>query len=274
MTYQDFLKVAKEYSTLFEYGFSANSMRSKMFWSSVIAFFGMLFFGFSHIIKSTAFIPDSYAFPGMLIFEAAFIMLYILHIERQKKAKLVALGLYRSDKDQEQLPIEIRGRWLSTRLPVQRERYLELVDAFEKLDARLRKRHEKISIIDIYMRGIFNWTLKAKSVAVILFIPIAISTVQAVLEDKPWTKPLKLNMTTENLQTGGFLLVILIVFSVVFVLFASLVRLLFNYWLDVVTAHGCSDASINRLASDLLRLSTFSIDVSEGPAETQLDLKL
>lgn len=266
MHYQDFHKLAKEYNKVFGYSLRKESFKSKRFWIVAASFLITIALMISPITGLLPFIPGPYALAGAVLFETTTIVLYAFFLEEQKKTKLILLGVFNIETDNDRLPIEIRGDWLRGRIPYSRDQYSDLVESFEKLDARLNIKRPNTYFFENYIRGIISWTNKTKSIATLLFIPIAIFITQAVLEDKAWTKPIRLYLTTENLGFAGLLVSALILFSAILVLIAAMVKLALNYWLDVITLHGVSDDSVTRLTHDLLRLSKISVPPMAGDA--------
>ncbi len=259
MHYQDFQKIAKEYNKVFGYSLRKESFKSRLFWVVAASFLTTITLMTSSIIGLPSFMPGIYALAGGVLFEIITIILYAYFLEEQKKAKLISLGVFSIETDNERLPLEVRGDWLRSRIPYSRDHYLDLVEGFEKLDARLNIKKSSTYFFENYIQGIINWTNKTKSIATLIFIPTAIFITQAVLENKPWTKTIKLYLTTENVGLAGLLLLALVVISIVLAFLASMIKLAFDYWLDVMTPHGVSDVSVTRLTQDLLRLSKINV---------------
>lgn len=273
MHYQDFQKLAKEYNKIFGYSLRKESFKSKLFWIIVVSFLITITLMISRITELIPLIPGTYALAGAALFEITTIVLYAYFLEEQKKAKLIFLGVFNPEADNDRLPLEVRGDWLRSRIPYSRDQYLDLVEGFEKLDARLNVKKPSTYFFESYIQGIINWTNKTKSIVTLLFIPIAIFITQAILEDKPWTRPIKLNLTTENLGNAGLLVSALIVLGAVLAFIVSMIKLAFDYWLDVITPHGVSDVSVTRLTHDLLRLSKISMPpTATDPDQTKLNM--
>lgn len=255
MYYQEFRKVAKEYSKTFEYSFSISSLKSKMLWLSVLSLATMSFF-FVLSIKKQPPISANYAFWAAMLSEALAIVFYAIHSDRRKKTRQIELGVFDPERDKYRHPLEIKAEWLAERIPYSREQYADLVDALEKIEARLNNKIHKINLMEAYIKSILTWTRRTRSIATLVFIPVAIYTIQALLEDKTWARPLKLTMTAENIGTAGLLALGLVVFSIIIAAFVGAIKFALDYWLDVITLHGCSEVSLARLANDLLRLSS------------------
>lgn len=263
MYYQEFRKVAKEYSQTFEYSFSISSLKSKLLWLSGLSFAAMMVF-FSISIKKQPPVSENYAFWAAIAFEILAIIFYAIHSDRRRKLRQIELGVFDPERDKSRHPLEVRADWLAEKIPYSREQYADLVEALEKIEARLNNRIHKINLVEAYIRGILSWTKRTKSIATLVFIPVSIYTIQALLEDKTWTRPLRLTMTSDNIGTAGLLALGLIVFSIIIAGFIIAVKFSLDYWLDMITPHGCSEVSIARLANDLLRLS--SIDPIKNTA--------
>lgn len=270
MYYQDIIKLAKKYGYTFEYGLGKNSFRSPLFWTSMVFLGGMVFFFISTFTTLLPTTPKTFAFFGMLATEIIFLLSLIIHIERQKKAKRIRLGAFDPIADEGKSELTIRGQWLEKHLPYQREAYSKLVESFEDLDSRIKSDHRRNkSLFDIYISGILKWRRVTTWLATILFAPIAVTTTLALLEDKPWAKPIKPMFTTDNLNNLAIIIVGLFVLGGILAFIGSLVRILFDYWLDVVSEHGCSETSVNILIRDLLHLSALETPLITSFCEQQ-----
>ena len=255
MRYLDFLIIAKKYSCTFEYGFSRKAFKSKLFWFSLLAFCGMAL-GLLNTFKILQIIPERIAFWSVMIFEVAFIFLYFGNAENLKRNKQISLGAFDPIADKDKRPIDIRSRWLENNLPFPKEKYIELIETFEKIDTRLTTRLQKNSHFEMLVKSLLSWTYKTKSIATIILTSLAIFTTQALLENKPWAKPILSNMTASNIQAAAILSAGALIFIILIIFLFRIARSATNYWTDEMTRHGCSDESVNRLISDMLQLAS------------------
>lgn len=268
MYYQDIIKLAKKYGYTFEYGLGKSSFRSPLFWTSLVFLGGMIFFLISTFTPLLPAASKTFIFTGMLTTELIFLASFITHIEREKRTKRIKLGAFDPIADKGKSELTIRGQWLEKHLPYPRESYSKIVESFEDIDSRIKSDHRRNkSPFDIYISGIFKWRGVITWLATILFAPVAVTTALALLEDKPWTRPIKPVFTIENLNNLGIILVGLFIIGGILAFAGSLIKILFNYLIDVVFEHGCSDNSVNILIRDLLYLSSLEIPSTPDTGE-------
>lgn len=262
MYYKDFRAFAKRYSNLFHYGFDRTSLKTMLFWASIVSLCGMAFFAYATVYKTLkVYIPLPATYLGMILCEGLFAAFYFVHVAHQLHKKQEKQGAYVREIDKDRAELDIRKDWLARHFPVPQEQFLNFVEAVEKIENRLDSaRHKKKSAFEAYMGNIFKWTKPIKLMALTIGAPVSIYAIQAFLERKPWATEIQTSMTAQNLQAlatiGGGLLAAgaLITFVI------SMGKYLYWYYLDVVSKHGCSQPSVDRLMKDLLQLSRLEVE--------------
>lgn len=266
MYYKDFRTFAKRYNNLFHYGFGLSSLKSKSFWASILCLAGMAFFAYATVQKTlAAYIPLWASYAAMIAFELSFGAAYFLHVAKQLLKKQKFEGAYIPEIDASRDELDVRKDWLARHFPIPREQFLGFVVAVENVENHLDSaRHKKKSAFEAYVANAFKWTKPLKWAAITIGPPISVFIIQAFLERKDWTANIQPSLTAQNFQAiaviGGGLLVAGAVIAFV----VSMSKYLYWYCLDVISDHGCSQPSVDRLMKDLLQLSMLEVDQKVG----------